>query len=126
MRLIGNILWFLFTGLISAISYFLLGLVWCITIIGIPFGLQCFKFAKLALWPFGKKTVTHFGAHPIANIIWFIFGGFAVAIEFAVIGLVWCITVIGIPFGLQCFKFAHLALMPFGAEIVSGDQSTAA
>ncbi len=126
MKLIGNILWFLFTGLISAISYFLLGLVWCITIIGIPFGLQCFKFAKLALWPFGKKTVTHFGSHPIANIIWFILGGFAVALEFAILGIVWCITIIGIPFGLQCFKFAHLALMPFGAEIVSGDQAKAA
>ena len=117
MKFIANLLWIIFTGLWSAILYFMLGLIWCVTIIGIPFGLQAFKFARLCIWPFGSKVDGNFGKHPIANIIWFIFGGFAEAIFFLVLGLVWCVTIIGIPFGLQCFKFAKLSLAPFGAEI---------
>lgn len=117
MKVIGNILWIIFTGLYSAIAYFLLGIVWCITIIGIPFGKQCFKFARLAIWPFGSTVDTNFGKHPIANVLWIIFGGLEMAIAFAVIGVVWCITIIGIPFGKQCFKFAKLSFMPFGAQI---------
>ena len=68
MKTIGNVLWFIFTGFFSAIGYFFLGLIWCVTIIGIPFGLQCFKFAKLTLWPFGKEVESHFDKHPLANI----------------------------------------------------------
>ena len=117
MKVIGNILWIIFTGLYSAIAYFLLGIVWCITIIGSPFGKQCFKFARLAIWPFGSTVDTNFGKHPIANVLWIIFGGLEMAIAFAVIGVVWCITIIGIPFGKQCFKFAKLSFMPFGAQI---------
>ena len=97
--------------------YIALGIFWCITIIGIPFGLQAFKFAKLSFWPFGREVQGHFGKHPIMNILWFILGGFGLAISFLVLGLVWCVTIIGIPFGLQAFKFAKLALAPFGAEI---------
>ena len=117
MKLIGNILWFLFTGLYTAIGYFFLGLFWCVTVIGIPFGLQSFKFARLVIWPFGKKVNKNFGKHPIANIIWFIFGGFGLTLGFFFTGLFWCITIIGIPFGRQCFKLASLSLAPFGAEI---------
>lgn len=117
MKVIGNILWFLFTGLWTAICWFFTGLVWCITIIGIPFGLQAFKIAKLVLWPFGNEAKINFGKHPIANVIWIIFGGLFLALGFAVLGLIWCVTVIGIPFGLQCFKLAKLSLAPFGAEI---------
>lgn len=117
MKVIGNILWIIFTGLYSAIAYFLLGIVWCITIIGIPFGKQCFKFARLAIWPFGSTVDTNFGKHPIANVLWIIFGGLEMAIAFAFIGVVWCITIVGIPFGKQCFKFAKLSFMPFGAQI---------
>ncbi len=117
MKFIGNILWLLFTGLVSAIGYFFLGVFWCITIVGIPFGLQAFKFAKLALWPFGTKVNANFGKHPIMNILWFIFGGFGLAISFFFMGIFWCITIIGIPFGRQAFKFAKLAIMPFGASI---------
>ncbi len=117
MRTIGNILWFLFTGLGSAISWIFLGLAWCITIIGIPFGTQCFKIAKLVLWPFGKTIDASFGRHPIANLIWFIFGGFSLVLGFALTGLLWCVTIIGIPFGKQCFKLSSLALAPFGAVI---------
>ncbi len=117
MRTLGNILWIITVGLVNAIVCLLVGLVFCLTIIGIPFGLQLFKLAKLVLAPFGKTVSTNFGAHPIANIIWIILAGFALAIEFFVIGLLLCITVIGIPFGLQCFKLATLALMPFGANV---------
>ncbi|MCM1367744.1 MAG: YccF domain-containing protein [Roseburia sp.] len=119
MRLIGNILWLLFTGLWTAIGWFVTGLLWCITIIGIPFGLQAFKLAKLSLWPFGRDAQKNFGKHPIANVIWIIFGGLFLAIGFGLAGILWCITIIGIPFGKQCFKLAGLALTPFGAEIAT-------
>ena len=117
MKTIGNILWFLFTGLGSCLAWLGTGLLWCITVVGIPFGLQCFKMAGLYAWPFGKDVKGDFGKHPIANVIWFIFGGFGLALSMAVMGLLWCVTVIGIPFGLQCFKLAKLALAPFGAKV---------
>ena len=117
MKLIGNILWLIFTGIVSALAWLFLGLLWCITIIGIPFGKQCFKFASLSLWPMGKRVNVNFDKHPIANIIWLVFGGFEIAVGFLIAGLLWCITIIGIPFGKQCFKLAKLAIMPFGARI---------
>lgn len=117
MKTIGNILWFLFTGLGSALGWLFTGVLWCITIIGIPFGKQAFKLASLSLWPFGKKVNGNFGKHPIANIIWFLFGGFGLALGYLFVGIFWCITIIGIPFGKQCFKLAGLAIAPFGATI---------
>ena len=117
MKLIGNILWFLLTGLASALYCFFLGLGWCITIVGIPFGLQAFKFAKLFLAPFGKKVTTNFGKHAIMNVLWFILGGFTMVLSFFLSGVVLCITLIGIPFAKQCFKLARLSLAPFGATV---------
>lgn len=117
MRFIGNLIWLLLCGLATAISWFLLGLLWCITIIGIPFGKQCFKIAKLMLWPFGADLDIHFFRHPIANLIWMILGGFVLAIIYLIAAVLCCITVVGIPFGIQCFKMARLALMPFGATV---------
>ena len=117
MRTIGNILWRLFFGLWSAVSWFFLGLLWCITIVGIPFGKQCFKIAGLVFWPFKKDVDTNFGKHPVANIIWIIFGGLELAMAYVVGGAICCITVIGIPFGKQCFKLAALSLAPFGAKV---------
>ena len=117
MKTLGNVLWFLFTGLGAGLSWFFLGIVWCITIIGIPFGKQAFKLAKLSFFPFGKTVNTNFGKHPIANIIWIVLGGLPLAISFLFAGLIWCITIIGIPFGKQCFKLAKLALTPFGATV---------
>ena len=117
MKTLGNIIWFLFGGLISAIGWFLTGILWCITIIGIPFGKQCFKIAKLVILPFGKVVKTDFGKHPIANIIWIIFGGLGFALSYVILGVIYCITIIGIPFGKQCFKLATLGLIPFGATI---------
>lgn len=117
MKTFGNILWLIFTGFWSAVCWFLLGVILCITIIGIPFGKQCFKISKLVFWPMGKTVKTNFGKHPIANIIWIIIFGWELAVGFLFAGLIWCITIIGIPFGKQCFKLMQLAFMPFGASL---------
>ena len=101
------------------LSWLLAGVLWCMTIVRIPIGLQCFKFASLAFFPFGREIVYGGGTVSLlANIIWLIVSGIPLAIGSTAIGIVLCITVIGIPFGLQCFKIAKLALMPFGAQIV--------
>jgi len=119
MGTIGNILWFVFGGFISGLAWLISGLFWCITIIGIPYGKQCFKFASLSFFPFGKDVVYGGGAPSlIANVIWVIFFGIWMAIGNLIIGLLWCITIIGIPFGKQFFKIAKLSLTPFGAKIV--------
>lgn len=118
MSVLGNILWFIFAGLWQGLSWIFVGCIWCITIVGIPIGLQCFKMAGLAFLPFGKE-VEYGGGVPsvFANALWIIFGGLLLALEALLNGVVLCITIIGIPFGLQCFKQAKLALMPFGAEV---------
>ena len=83
-------------------------------------GIQCFKLAGLACFPFGKEVQFGGGAGSVLlNILWMIFGGLLLAIESAILGCILCITIIGIPFGKQCFKLAKLALMPFGASVVS-------
>ena len=119
MRKIGNFFWFIFAGLGLGISWFFIGLVWCITIDGIPIGIQCFKFAGLAFFPFKKNVVySSKTTSVILNILWIIFGGLFLCIESMLAGLIYCITIIGIPFGMQCFKIAKLSLMPFGASVV--------
>lgn len=119
MSFLGNIIWLVFGGLIASILWLLSGLLWCITIIGIPFGVQCFKIAGFVLWPFGKEIeLGHFGAGGlIFNIIWLIVFGWEFALGHLTIGLIFCLTIIGIPFGIQHFKFAKLGLIPFGATI---------
>ncbi len=119
MSCLGNILWFICCGFWQGISWACVGLIWCVTIAGIPIGIQCFKMAGLAFCPFGKNVRFHGGGGSmLLNLIWLIFGGLALAAEAALNGLLLCITIIGIPFGLQCFKQARLALMPFGSEVV--------
>ncbi len=119
MSFLGNVIWFIFGGFISGITWCLAGVLWCITIIGIPIGVQCFKFASLSFSPFGKDVEYGGGAMSLlANIIWIIVSGIPMALENFLIGCIWCITIVGIPFGLQFFKIAKLALMPFGAEII--------
>jgi len=117
MAVIGNILWFVFSGLWSWIGWVAGGILCYITIIGIPFGMQCFKIAQLSAWPFGTEVEMNFMAHPVANIIWIIFCGWELAIAHATTGLIWYITILGIPFGRQCFKLAMLSLAPFGAVL---------
>lgn len=119
MGCFGNIIWFIFCGFWQGISWGIAGIFWCITIVGVPIGIQCFKFATLAFFPFGKEIEYGGGTvSTLANIVWLILSGIPLAVEAAVNGLLLCCTVIGIPFGLQCFKIAKLALMPFGAVVV--------
>ena len=117
MKTIGNIIWLIINGFTMGLGYLVLGVLWCLSIIGIPFGKQCFKLAALSFWPFGKTVRTNFDRHPIANLIWLILGGLTVPVGFLIEGLLWCITIVGIPFGKQCFKLAKLSLIPFGADI---------
>ena len=121
MKFIGNILWMVLGGFIISLYYALVGLIFCITIIGIPFGMQLFKMAGLALWPFGHDVTP--GANDggclslIMNVIWIVLGGIEIALMHVTLGIGFFFTIIGIPFGMQHFKMALLALVPFGKEI---------
>lgn len=117
MRIISNIIWLLLGGLWSAFIWALLGVFFYITIIGIPLGRQSFKFAELMLMPYGKKVNTNFYKYPVINIIWLILVGWAMALMYLAIGIASILTIIGIPSGLQWFKFIKLSIMPFGATI---------
>ncbi len=117
MKFLGNLIWILFGGLWLSLGWLLVGLLLCITIIGIPLGRQCFKAAKLTLAPFGKQVDLNFGAHPIANVLWLLLGGWEMALGYLLSGIITCITIVGIPFGLQSFKLMKLAFFPFGARI---------
>jgi len=123
LNLIGNLIWIVFGGLISALGYVIGGIVLCCTIIGIPFGLQCFKLAEFMIWPFGRKVVYNNSnggcLQTFANIIWIIFGGLWIAVSHLFFGLLLCITIIGIPFGRKHFQMIELSLMPFGKKIVT-------
>ena len=119
MNFIGNLIWIICGGLFSAIGWWLAGILWCITIVGIPVGLQCFKMSSLSLNPFGKEVIDEGGAVScLLNIIWFFVSGLELAIGNFIIGCILCVTIFGIPFGMQFFKIARLALFPFGARIV--------
>ena len=119
MRIILNILWIVFGGLISALGFFLTGCLWGITIIGIPVAKQCFKLASISLNPFGKEIIYEGNGAVsfILNILWFIISGWELALINFLIGCVLCITVIGIPWGKQYFKIAKVALRPFGIKV---------
>jgi uncharacterized membrane protein YccF (DUF307 family) len=122
VRILGNVLWLVLAGIWLAIAYLIAGVINCILIITIPFGIQAFKLAGYALWPFGRMVV-HRPDRDVAlgclgNAIWFIFGGFWLALGHVITGVLLCITVIGIPLGIGNFKLAGLALAPFGKQIV--------
>jgi len=121
LSLIGNILWIIFGGLIICIEYFISGFLLCITIIGIPFGVQCFKLAILALIPFGQEVVSKQSANGclsiFMNIVWILLGGIWIAATHLILALLLALTIIGIPFAKQHLKLASLALTPFGHEI---------
>ena len=122
MSLLGNLIWFIFGGLLLGLGYFLGGLILCLTIVGIPFGVQIMKLGTFAMWPFGGEVVQREKASGclsiLLNVLWIIFGGIEVALSHLALGVVFCCTIIGIPFGLQHFKLMILALMPFGHEVV--------
>ncbi len=123
MRLLGNIIWIIAGGLVTSILYFIGGIVLCLTIVGIPFGLQIFKIAGLALAPFGKDVTNPQRADGclslFMNILWILVMGIEIAVVHLFFGIILCITIIGIPFGRQHFKLAALALVPFGREVTS-------
>lgn len=120
MRFIGNIIWFLLIGLWSGLAWLFLGILYCITIIGIPIGIQLFKFAQLSFFPFGKEVMfSEKTSSLLLNIIWLIFGGIELGFGYLLTGLIFCITIIGIPFGKQCFKLMKISFLPFGANIVT-------
>ena len=119
MNTLGNILWLILGGLELAVAWAIIGIVLCITIVGIPLGIQAFKMAGLTLTPFGKSVVYGGGVGSfLANIIWVVLVGIWMAIGYLIAGVLNCITVIGVPFGIQSFKMAKLALWPFGAQVV--------
>lgn len=122
MSTLGNLVWiFLGGGIFLFFEYLFGGLILCITIIGIPFGLQCIKLSILGLVPFGKEIVTTESASGclsiFMNILWIIVGGIWISLTHLIFALILTITIIGIPFAKQHIKFASLALTPFGREI---------
>ena len=122
LHTIGNILWLVLAGFWMAVGYVFAGILQCITIIGIPFGLQSFKLAGYALWPFGRVVVQRMDRSStvscLGNVIWFFLSGLWLALGHVASGLLLCVTIIGIPFGIASFKLAGLALVPFGKQIV--------
>jgi len=121
MKLLGNLIWILFGGFLIALIYFIVGIVMCVTIIGIPFGVQLFKLGAFALCPFGHELVyrsTEPGCvSTVMNLIWVLLGWWEIALLHLAFGVIFCITIIGIPFGVQHFKMAVNSLFPFGREI---------
>jgi uncharacterized membrane protein YccF (DUF307 family) len=123
MKILGNLIWLILGGIIIAVEYFIGSIVLIITIIGIPFGIQTLKMGALALWPFGRDTRVHERAsgclYILMNVLWLLCGGIWIALTHALFGLALCITIIGIPFGMQHFKLTAIALNPFGRDIIS-------
>lgn len=118
MKTLANIIWILLGGIELAAGWALIGLVLCVTIVGVPLGLQCFKAASVSLTPFGHHVQYGGGAgSAVANFFWIILCGWWMAIAYLVAGLINCVTIIGIPSGIQSFKMAKLAWAPFGAVI---------
>ena len=122
MRTVLNLLWLVFSGLWLAIGYALAGIVLCLLIITIPFGVACFRLAAFVLWPFGRAVVRNPDAgapSTVANVLWFILAGLWMALAHVILGVLLCLTIIGIPLGLGNFKLAGVAIAPLGKEIVS-------
>ena len=129
MALVGNIIWFVFGGLIMGLAWWLAGILCFISIIGIPWGKACFVIGQFTFWPFGKDAVSRkqksgkddIGTGTlglIGNVFWLIFMGIWLAIGHLVSGILCCITIIGIPFGIQHFKLVPISLMPIGMTVV--------
>lgn len=122
MNFLGNLIWLIFGGFFAAVGYFVGGIVLCCTIVGIPWGIQCFKLAGLVLLPFGKKVVSDSSTtgclSVFANIIWIVVGGIGVTINHLIWGVLLYISIIGIPWGRQHFKLLEISLIPFGKKVV--------
>ena len=127
MRFILNLIWLVLCGLWLAIGYAFAGIICCILIITIPFGIAAFRLASFTLWPFGRRLVdkpTAGAASVIGNVIWFIFAGWWLALGHLFTGILLCLTIIGIPLGLANFKLIPVSLAPLGREIISDNDPT--
>jgi uncharacterized membrane protein YccF (DUF307 family) len=125
VRVILNVIWLVLAGFWMAIAYVLVGIIACILIITIPFGIASFRIANYVLWPFGRTTVPREDAGVgslIGNIIWIILFGWELALGHLVAGVALCITIIGIPLGLASFKLIPISLFPLGVRIVDSDE----
>jgi len=121
MRLILNVIWLILAGFWMAVGYAVAGLICCILIVTIPWGIASFRIANYALWPFGREVVEKPGAGTgslLGNVIWIIVAGIWLAIGHIVTGIALCVTIIGIPLGLANFKLVKVSLVPLGKEIV--------
>lgn len=122
MRTLGNIIWFVLAGIWQAIGYALAGLICCVTIIGIPFGIQSFKLAGYVMWPFGRTVVRDGGDHPgletVFNVLWLLLFGWGLFVAAVASAIALCLTIIGIPFAVQAVKVGILGLWPFGRTVV--------
>lgn len=126
MRTLLNVLWLVLAGFWMAMGYVVAGVICCILIITIPFGIASFRIAGFALWPFGRTTVPRRDAGAgslVGNIIWIIFAGWWLALGHLLTGIALCITIIGIPFGIANFKLIPISLTPLGQEIVPSDRA---
>lgn len=118
MKWVGNIFWLLLGGLVLGLLWAVAGLLCCITVIGIPFGVQCFKIASFVLSPFGRTINGGAGVGScLLNGLWVVLFGWELALSSVAVGLVYCVTIVGIPLGIQSFKLARLALFPFGTDL---------
>ncbi|MEM7049814.1 MAG: YccF domain-containing protein [Acidobacteriota bacterium] len=121
MQFLGNVLWLIFGGLIAGLGYVFGGLVLCLTLIGIPFGIQAVKLGFATLWPFGKVVLEREGANSVGrvvfNVLWILLFGWEIALAHLVSAVVLAITVVGIPFSIQHIKLIPLSLLPFGREL---------
>lgn len=120
MKTLGNIIWVVFGSFFWFLGLILAGVACCITILLIPVGIQLFKMARFVLWPFGKQVVNESpsGFKFVCNIIWAVLSGWAFALGYLLTGVIFCITIIGIPFGKQYFKLAKFVLLPIGKDFV--------
>ncbi|MFE0099567.1 YccF domain-containing protein [Streptomyces sp. NPDC059009] len=129
MKTILNVIWLVLCGFWMFLAYLLAGVILCITIIGIPFGLASFRIGRYALWPFGYTTVERRDAGApscIGNVLWLLLAGWWLALGHIVTGFLLCVTIIGIPLGVANFKLIPVSLLPLGREIVPTDQQFAA
>jgi len=122
IRLLLNIVWLVLHGWALALAYLVAGVIACLLIVTIPFGIASFRLAGYAAWPFGRTTVTAPSAgvaSALGNVLWFVFVGWWLALLHVVAGIAYCLTIIGIPFGIALFKLALVGLFPLGKQVVS-------
>jgi uncharacterized membrane protein YccF (DUF307 family) len=125
VRIVLNVIWLVLCGFWMAIGYVVAGVICCILIITIPFGIASFRIANYALWPFGRTAIrkpTAGVGSAIGNVIWILVAGIWLAIGHVVTGIAMCLTIIGIPLGIASFKMVPISLLPLGREIVPSDQ----